>query len=123
LPAPVPEHDAARNGIRFITEAFAATGKSPRIGTGMPGHFLRAGIGVPDGIDVHGQIVPATIGCAMIAGVLRSLAQVIADRRIAERERFDATLAEIDALASEPGRLVRIPDLIATWKRKPLAAA
>jgi hypothetical protein len=113
-----PEHEAVRDALRLVTGAFAVTGKSPRVGTEMPAHFVAAGIGAPDGIDVFGQILPARQGCAMLSGVTRSLAPLIEKQGLARRDEVDRLAAAIDALADRPGQTVRIPDMIATWKRK-----
>lgn len=115
----VPENAAAREGLRCVAAAFTLTGRSAGIGTELPAHFIGAGIGPPDGIDVYGQIVSARVGGEMLCGVLRSLLPIIDAKGIAPRERLEETIAAIEALAADARTTVRIPDMVATWKRKP----
>jgi hypothetical protein len=88
------------------------------IGTRMPALFRQAGLGLPDGCDVSSHVTPDPGGGGMIRTVLAGLREAA----LAGDHIDAATLDDIDAeLARLPPDqfLLRWPDMVATWKRKP----
>jgi hypothetical protein len=49
------------------------TRRETRMGLKLPGHFIEAGIGAPDGTDVSGHLLPMRVGAQMLAAVYRSV--------------------------------------------------
>jgi ubiquinone/menaquinone biosynthesis C-methylase UbiE len=114
----VPAHAAVHCAVTMVERAFGATGRHFRIGTEMAGHFVAAGIGLPDGVDIYGQIVPARLGCPVLSGVVRSLQPVLVARHLSDAAEVEATVVAVAEAAADTALQVRLPDMIATWKRR-----
>lgn len=114
----LPADPTSQRGLALMCDLFRALGKDVEIGTRMPALFRQAGLGLPDGCDVSSHVTPDPGGGGMIRTVLAGLREAA----LAGHHIDAATLDEIDAeLARLPPDqfLLRWPDMVATWKRKP----
>ena len=104
------------SALRVLLLGSGELGKDVAIGAHMPGLFVQAGLGEPDGCDVHGRIQRAEGGGGMLRAVLCGLRNAALARGCADAATLDRIDAELSA--TPPGRYrVRWPDLVATWKR------
>jgi hypothetical protein len=106
-------------GFDLVRQTFAATGKDPRAGTSMPHYFLKAGIGFPGGTLIAGTLLPSVAASGMLVAVLTSLTPAIVKLGLASASHMEILLSGIQTAAADPQATARIPDLIASWKRKP----
>ena len=104
---------------RLIAELYRKVGIDNHIGHKLPHLFERAGIGVPDGIQVTGVI--RTI--AQLAEFLPLLLDMVRDKLI---EHAIATAAHLDRLAADlstagmqGATYCYRPTLVSVWRRKP----
>ncbi len=104
----------------LIWKIFAAMGKDYRAGTSMPRRFLQAGIGAHDGIEVSASFGSGKDYNTEAAPVLKSLIPVAVKYGVATAAEIEAVIAAMAKEAEEPYSIGRWPDMIATWKRKPL---
>lgn len=88
-------------------------------GPGETMRLFRAGIGVPDGTDVAGRLVPLAVGRSLVKQTLRSVVPAAVAHGVTTQERADATLAALaedaDLFADRP---MLWPLMVATWKHK-----
>lgn len=103
---------------KLVQRGFAAGGRDTEIGLHVPGHFVTAGIGAPDGCDVQSYILDAASVARMVAGVLSSLSSTIERAGLAKASEVSRLLADLAAVRPGDG-FGRCPDMTATWKRKP----
>ena len=116
---PVPAIDEGR---RLVEHGFTAAGRDIEIGLRVPGHFLTAGIGAPDGCETAGHIMNAAVVARMVSGVLASLRPAIERMGLADSAHLDAVFKDLASVSPDDG-FGRSPDLTATWKRKPQAGS
>lgn len=114
-----PPADWAGAFLDFFTRAFAPAGGDVSTGALLPQLFEEAGIGVPDGTDVAGQLEPLSRGRHYLEATVRSLAPAAVRSGAASQESIGALLAAIgrDA-AAFPARPLLWPLMIGAWKRK-----
>ena len=113
----LPAHPVVTRALALMCDLFRALGKDTEIGPRMPELFRRAHLGLADGCDVWSHVRLNPGGGAMIRAVLASLRKA----SLAGGHVDAATLDQIDAeLAAVPPDQfwVRLPDMVATWKRK-----
>jgi ubiquinone/menaquinone biosynthesis C-methylase UbiE len=92
-----------------------------RAGMNMPGHFIRAGFGTPDGTDVSGNLLPMREGGAMMMAVYKSVLPVALKLGITTEERSKQFFADAAEALLDDKSYVLTPLMISTWKRKPAA--
>jgi 2-polyprenyl-3-methyl-5-hydroxy-6-metoxy-1,4-benzoquinol methylase len=90
-----------------------------RAGMNMPGHFIRAGIGAPDGTDVRGNLTPMRQAAGMMMSVYRSVLPVALKLGVTTEERSHQFFAEGAQAALDDSSYVLMPLMISTWKKKP----
>ena len=104
----------------LIWKIFAAMGKDYRAGTSMPRRFLQAGIGPHDGIEVDANFGSGKDYNTEAAPVLKSLIPVAVKYGVATAAEIKAVIAAMVVEGEELHSIGRWPDLVSTWKRKPL---
>ena len=113
--------DAFDRGIASAMQAFEAGGRTIDIGTRMPLLFLQACIGRADGTDVSGILQSGASGATMLRGLVRSWHPAILGSRQMDEAELQRIDVEMAAEADSPSVYSRLPDMVATWKRKPRA--
>jgi SAM-dependent methyltransferase len=114
-----PQHSVIERALRFSIDAFRRGGLDIEIGSRMPALFVEAGLPAPDGCEVASMILPAAPSVNILRETLISLRGSILRSRLADEAKLDRTDAELSA-AAEAQVHVRWPDMVATWKRKPI---
>jgi len=114
-----PQHPVIERALRYSVDTFRRDGLDIEIGSRVPALFVEAGLSSPDGCDIASMILPAAPSVHALRETLLSLRPAILRSRLADEatlERTDRELAE----AAKAQVHVRWPDMVATWKRKPL---
>ncbi len=118
-PLTVPAVPLADEAIRWVIEAFAAGGASPRIGARLGVILARAGVRDVKTFGVQQYVAPHDpTSAALIAGVVHSLAGAIVQHGIASAEQVAAVTPE--RLAEEIARAdaaVLPPTVAGAWGR------
>lgn len=112
-----PQVPAVERALRLCNDAFRRCGRDIEIGARMPGMFVEAGVGVPDGCVVSSVILPAWPSTSMLRDVLTSLRPHILQHHLMDASalaRLDGELHQAAATDS----FMRWPDMVATWKRR-----
>jgi hypothetical protein len=65
------------------------------MGIKLPGLFIEAGIGAPDGTDVTGFLLPSLVSAEMLAAVYRSVLPVALKHGLTAEERSVSFLEDI----------------------------
>jgi hypothetical protein len=84
----------------------------------LPGYFIEAGIGAPDGTDVAGHMLPIRVAAEMLTAVYRSVLPLALKHGVTTEERSVAFFDEIRKTADSQ-RYVLFPLLMSAWKLKP----
>jgi ubiquinone/menaquinone biosynthesis C-methylase UbiE len=113
-----PSDPLLEEGFDLLHKSFSVTGRRYRIGSEMQYLFSAAGIGKEDGSHIAAKIVPASLGHAMFHAVVTSLVPTIRQFGLADEAKLNALLAAIRHFGQSTEGMVRVPDMIATWKRK-----
>ena len=99
---------------------FTAAGRDMNLGIKLPGYFVDAGIGPPDGTDTYCRAWPLTEAAGMIQGVYQSLLPQAIESGITTEAESRAFLEELRmATTSEQYYCNLSPLLVGVWKRKP----
>lgn len=114
---PLPAHPVATRAIALMCDLYRALGKDVEIGSRMPELFRRARVGLPDGCDVWSHIRPNDGGGGMVRTVLSSLRNASLAGGHVDAATLDQMETELAAIAPDQ-YLIRMPDMVATWKRK-----
>jgi ubiquinone/menaquinone biosynthesis C-methylase UbiE len=112
---PTPETDAEFKKVFF--GVYDKAGKETRMGVKLPGYFMEAGIGAPDGTDVTGFLLPSQAAVEMIAAVYRSVLPIALKYSITTEERGAWFFEEIQKSASL-NYYTLTPLLVSAWKQK-----
>lgn len=102
-----------------IDGVWAKAGKDPRVGVNMPGHFIRAGIGAPDGTEVNGNLMPIAQAGAMMIAVYKSVLPLALKLGVTTEERSQRFFAETTEAARASQAYVLWPLIISVWRKKP----
>lgn len=113
-----PVTDASLRAYDLIRAVFSMSGKDPRAGASMPHYFIETGIGFPDGTLVRGKLAPVADVAGMHTAALSSMTPALVKLGAATEDEMKALIAEISRLSTDPTATARIPDMIASWKRK-----
>jgi ubiquinone/menaquinone biosynthesis C-methylase UbiE len=92
-------------------------GRETRMGIKLPGFFIEAGIGAPDGTDVTGHLLPMRVGAEMLAAVYRSVLPLALKHGVTTEERSVSFFEEIRKLAESQCYLLW-PLLASAWRQK-----
>jgi ubiquinone/menaquinone biosynthesis C-methylase UbiE len=92
-------------------------GRELRMGIKLPGYFIEAGIGAPDGTDVTGLLIPSGAGAEMLAAVYRSVLPLALKHNVTTEERSESFFEEIRKSAEQQSYLLW-PLLVSAWKQK-----
>ena len=115
----LPELDSMADGLRLVTGAFGAASADVSAGARLPQLFTEAGVGIPDGTDVAGHLVPLAAASAQLEQVVRSVLPTALAHRITTEDDAEALLAAMDRdVCRFPDLPTLMPLLISAWKRK-----
>ncbi len=89
-----------------------------RIGQKLPYYFIKAGIGVPDGVRVDGRMTPSSEN-EMGRETYRSILPVAIKLGLTTEEKFKTYLEQSDRLEDRESHYVLWPLCIGVWKKKP----
>jgi SAM-dependent methyltransferase len=113
-----PPSDAVAELKRTFANVWEKAGRDIRTGIKLPGYFIRAGIGRPDGTDVAGDLLPMSESSPMGAAVYRSLLPLALKFGVTTEERSQGFLEEIGKRQDDASYLLW-PLVISVWKRMP----
>jgi ubiquinone/menaquinone biosynthesis C-methylase UbiE len=106
--------------MRVVVDGvWGKAGKDARAGLNLPGHLIRAGIGVPDGTDVGGGLLPMREAAGMIMSVYKSVLPLALKLGVTTEERSKQFFAEGAEAISDGGSYALMPLMISVWKKKP----
>ena len=114
-----PQHPVIERALRFSVDTFRRDGLDIEIGSRVPALFAEAGLPQPDGCDIASMILPAGPSVHALRETLLSLRPAILRSRLADEPTLERTDRELVAAANSQVH-VRWPDMVTTWKRKPL---
>jgi len=115
----LPELDSVAAGLRLVTAAFGAASADVSAGARLPQLFAQAGVGIPDGTDVAGRLVPLAAASAQLEQVVRSVLPTALAHGITTEDQAEALLAAMDRdVCRFPDLPTLMPLLIGAWKRK-----
>jgi SAM-dependent methyltransferase len=117
----IDSHPAAKPLDEFKKVFFGVydkAGRETRMGIKLPGLFIEAGIGAPDGTDVTGHLLAMRVGAEMLAAVYRSVLPLALKHGVTTEERSGSFFEEIRKLAESRCYLLW-PSLVSAWRQKP----
>jgi ubiquinone/menaquinone biosynthesis C-methylase UbiE len=112
---------------RVVYGMFARAGADPGVGRKLPLHFTTAGLGLPDGTDVTGLLLPLPEIVRMYRAMYENLRPAALRLGLTTEADGDAFLAELSE-ATTPGhgqgagpgdRTAMPPLVVSAWKQKP----
>ena len=92
-------------------------GRDTRTGIKLPGLFIEAGIGPPDGTDVSGFLLPSRVGAEMLAAVYRSVLPVALKHGLTTERQSLSFLEELRKSQSA-NCYILWPLLVSAWRQK-----
>lgn len=102
---------------------FRETGKDPCIGDKLPAHFVAAGIGVPDGTDVHRSTLPFAKYGEHVLGVIRGLQPRALELGLTTEAESRACFDElVEMIGGDRNFTYCSPHIVSAWKAKASAA-
>jgi ubiquinone/menaquinone biosynthesis C-methylase UbiE len=107
----------------IVDGVWGKAGKDARVGVNLPGHFIRAGIGVPDGTDAATDLVPMRDAVGMITSVYKSVLPLALKLGVTTEERSKQFFAEAADATRDETSYTLMPLIISVWKKKPAGAA
>ena len=111
-----PPHAGVDELKRTFYGVCEKTGKDPEIGLAIPEHFVRSGIGVPDGTDVSGILRTAAESAQMLMAVYRAVLPRALESGVTTEQRTAWFFNEMKKVESEGG-YVLWPLLVSAWKK------
>jgi ubiquinone/menaquinone biosynthesis C-methylase UbiE len=94
------------------------TRRETRMGLKLPGYFIEAGIGTPDGTDVSGHLLSMQVGARMLAAVYRSVLPLALKYGVTTEQRSASFFEEIRKSESDSSYFLW-PLLVSAWRQKP----
>jgi SAM-dependent methyltransferase len=119
-----PPIAVAQNAIRWVHDAFRASGAWPRIGSRLGTIFEEAGLTQTITYGVQGYLSPRDpAGAPLLAGVLRSMATAIVRHRIATEEEIGIATFEqrLREAVQEANAVILPPTVVGAWGHAPHA--
>jgi ubiquinone/menaquinone biosynthesis C-methylase UbiE len=116
-----PRLEACAELLRVIIETCERSGQDMEFAYKLPAYFVEAGIGVPDGTDIHLPLTSFGPFMAMFQAVCRSLLPRAIELGVTTEEQMQRVFRDIQR-AEDDGRYYSAlwPLLIGVWKRKPM---
>lgn len=114
-----PEHAVLKQAHQMVRNLLRGLGKDLEIGTRMPELFRQAAIGVPDACDVVSKVNVIAAGGGMVRSLLASVRDAALTKNLASAKELDDIDQRLSEIAADQV-FGRLPDMIATWKRKPI---
>jgi len=116
-----PKLEACSELVRIYLETFERSGRDLEFAFKLPIYFVEAGIGAPDGTDMHLPMTSFEPFIALYHVVCRSLLPKAIELCVTTDARMQSLFRDIQQAAIDPQRSsVLWPLLIGVWKRKPL---
>jgi hypothetical protein len=107
--------------VRIYLETFERSGRDLEFGFKLPIYFVEAGIGAPDGTDMHLPMTSFEPFIALYHVVCRSLLPKAIELGVTTDAQMQSIFRDIQQAAIDPQRSsVLWPLLIGVWKRKPM---
>jgi hypothetical protein len=116
-----PKLDVCSELLQVILGTFERSGQDPEFALKLPGYFVAAGIGEPDGTDTHLPLMSFGPFSAMLQAVGRSLLPRAIEFGITTEARMQRIFRDIRQ-ALDDGKYYSAlwPLMIGVWKRKPM---
>jgi ubiquinone/menaquinone biosynthesis C-methylase UbiE len=102
----------------LIRRIFTALGKDVRAGMTNHQHFLLAGLGKWDGTKVATFLIPSNQAAVARTATLNSLRTLALKNGIATEVEFEHAISKVREIGRNANAMARMPDIVATWKRK-----
>ncbi len=113
-----PPTDSMEELRRVFLGVMEGSGADTRIGYKLPNHFIRAGIGAPDGVRVDGGMTvhnESDMGRATYKSVLPAALKL----GLTTEEKYKGYLERLDGLEDKASHFVFWPLCVGVWKMKP----
>ena len=104
---------------KVFLAVFDKMGRETRMGIKLPGFFMEAGIGAPDGTDVTGFLQPIRLAAEMAMAIYRSVLPLALKHGVTTEERSEWFFEEIRKVR-ECEYYVLSPLLVSAWRQKPV---
>ena len=114
-----PIVEALAESKKVFLGVFDKMGRETRMGIKLPGFFIEAGIGAPDGTDVTGFLQPIRVAAEMSTAIYRSVLPLALKYGVTTEERSEWFFEEIRKV-TECEFYVLSPLLVSAWREKPV---
>ena len=116
-----PKLEAFLELWEIILGTFERAGQDVEFGFKLPTYFVQAGIGVPDGTDMHLPLMPLAPSAVMLEAACRSILPKAIEYGITTDTHIQSVFREIQHALGD-GRYYSVlwPLMIGVWKRKPV---
>jgi ubiquinone/menaquinone biosynthesis C-methylase UbiE len=116
-----PKLKACTELMRIYLETFERTGRDLEFAFKLPIYFVEAGIGTPDGTDMHLPMTSFEPFIAMYQAVCRSLLPKAIELGVTTEAQMQSLFQDLRQATYDPQRSsVLWPLTVGVWKRKPL---
>jgi ubiquinone/menaquinone biosynthesis C-methylase UbiE len=116
-----PKLEACSELIRIYLETFERSGKDLEFAFKLPIYFAEAGIGSPDGTDLHLPMTSFEPFIAMYQAVCRSLLPKAIELGVTTEAQMHSLFEDLQRVAMDPQHSsVLWPLTVGVWKRKPM---
>jgi ubiquinone/menaquinone biosynthesis C-methylase UbiE len=113
-----PHNPLVEEGFEILQQCFAKAGKDYRAGASMPHYFLRANIGLQDGMLYGCASASGMHAHHMLLAVLKSLKTPAVKFGLKTEAEYDAFLSALAAIEPLADSVRRLPDMISVWKKR-----
>ncbi len=103
---------------RVVLGVFSAGGLDSSPGPKLPGHFVSAGLGRPDGTDVAGLFLPMPDTAGVAETLYRSALPAALHMDLTTVEDSNRCLAQPADMSDDADHLTMFPSLVSVWIRK-----
>jgi SAM-dependent methyltransferase len=116
-----PKLEACSKLLQVIIETCERSGQDMEFAFKLPAYFVEAGIGVPDGTDIHLPLTSFEPFMAMFQAVCRSLLPKAIALGVTTQAQMQSVFRDLQRAESD-GRYYSAlwPLMIGVWKRKPV---
>jgi ubiquinone/menaquinone biosynthesis C-methylase UbiE len=116
-----PKLDAFLDLRGIILGTFERAGQDAEFAFKLPTYFVQAGIGAPDGTDMHLPLMPLAASAAMFEAVCRSLLPKAIEFGITTDANIQRVFRELQEALGDGGYYsVLWPLMVGVWKHKPI---